>query len=117
MPLSAESLALLDQIEAQVMRSLEWGFTGGGLSRDEAAALFPDAGLADDALEVLIEAKLVCEQTGRGGDRRYRSRFAEMMRLLAANRPLFPNRPWQGAPGLGADLRVDRRPRRVPHPH
>ena len=114
MPLSAESLVLLDQIESQEMRSLEWGFTGGGLSREEAIALLPDASLADDALEVLIEAKLVFEQTGRGGDRRYRSRFAEMMRLLAANRQLFPNRPWQGAPGLVADFRVDRRPRRFP---
>lgn len=37
-----------------------------------------------------------------------------MMRLLAANRQLFPNKPWQGAPSLVADFRVDCRPRRFP---
>src|SRR5580658_77308 len=114
MPLSDETLALLDRIEAQEMRSLEWGYTGGGLSRDEACALFPDPVRAEEALEILIESKLVYEHNGAGGSLLYRSRFAEMMRLLGSNRQLFPNRPWQGAPGLVADFRIDRRPRRFP---
>ena len=112
--LTVELLALLDQIEIREMRSLEWGFTGGSLSREEVIALCPDHNLAEDTLETLIEARLVCEMEGRGGEMRYRSRFAEMMRLLAANRQLFPNRTWQGAPRLVADFRVDRRPRRFP---
>jgi hypothetical protein len=114
MPITAEQLALLDSIEALEMRSLEWGYTAGGLSQEDAFALCLDADRADDMLEALIEAKLVFELMGSSGDRRYRSRFAEMMRLLAANRQLFPNRPWQGAPRLVADFRVDRRSRRFP---
>lgn len=114
MPLSDESLALLDSIEAQEMRSLEWGYTGGGLSREEACALFSEPARAEEILEDLIEAKLVYEHSGYGGSLLYRSRFAEMMRLLESNRQLFPNRPWQGAPGLVADFRIDRRPRRFP---
>ncbi|TIX55898.1 MAG: hypothetical protein E5V25_28670, partial [Mesorhizobium sp.] len=85
------------------MRSLEWGFTDGSLSEDEAYALGDTvvvgapAGGADgqDLVEELIEARLIFEMPDMGGDVRIRSRFAEMMRLLAANRQLFPNRPWQ----------------------
>src|SRR6202000_812881 len=104
MPITAEQLALLDSIEALEMRSLEWGYTAGGLSQEDALALCPDTDRADDMLEALIEAKLVFELMGSSGDRGYRSRFAEIMRLLAANRQLFPNRPWQGAPRLVADF-------------
>ena len=62
----------------------------------------------------LIGTKLIFELQSIGSGVRIRSRFAEMMRLLAANRQLFPNKPWQGAPHLVADFRVDRRPRRFP---
>ncbi|TIX77966.1 MAG: hypothetical protein E5V24_27345, partial [Mesorhizobium sp.] len=80
------------------MRSLEWGFTDGSLSEDEAYALGDTvvvgapAGGADgqDLVEELIEARLIFEMPDMGGDVRIRSRFAEMMRLLAANRQLFP---------------------------
>ena len=68
----------------------------------------------DDIFEELIEARLLLEIPSSSGDMRIRSRFAELMRLLAASRQLFPNRPWQGAPHLVADFRVDRRPRRFP---
>ncbi len=100
------------------MRSLEWGSTDGSLSEHETIALAQ--GLADgaltgeDFLEELIEAKLLFEVPGSSGDIRIRSRFAELMRLLANSRQLFPNKPWQGAPHLVADFRVDRRPRRFP---
>lgn len=122
MVVSAQALAVLDRIEAIEMRSLEWGFTDGSLSEDETNALGDavvaegSAGRVDgqDLVEELIEAKLVFEMPSTGGEVRIRSRFAEMMRLLAANRQLFPNRPWQGAPSLVADFRVDRRPRRFP---
>jgi hypothetical protein len=122
MPVSANALAVLDRIEAIEMRSLEWGFTNGSLSESEAFAL-GDAVCAaasasgtegQDLVEELINAKLVFEMASVGGEMRIRSRFAEMMRLLAANRQLFPNKPWQGAPSLVADFRVDCRPRRFP---
>jgi hypothetical protein len=113
---------MLDRIEAIEMRSLEWGFTDGSLSEDEAIELGDQvceaAGVAgtdgQDLFEELIDAKLIFEMASVGGDVRIRSRFAEMMRLLAANRQLFPGKPWQGAPSLVADFRVDCRPRRFP---
>lgn len=114
MILSNDALTLLNRIEMLEMRSLAWGFTRGALSEDEALGLLDDEVSAGDALEELIEARLISEQASIGGDRRYRSRFAEAVRLLAANRQLFHNRPWQDAPRLVADFRVDRRPRRFP---
>lgn len=122
MQLSAKALAVLDLIEAIEMRSLEWGFTDGSLSEDETYEISNEVcsasggpGVeAQDLVEELIDAKLLFEMASTGGDVRIRSRFAEMMRLLAANRQLFPNKAWQGAPSLVADFRVDRRSRRFP---
>lgn len=111
--LSTDALALLDHIEALEMRSLAWGFTAGSIGEDELVALLGD-NRAEDGLEELIEARLVVERQSLAGGRRYRSRFAEAVRLLAANRQLFGNKPWQAAPRLVADFRVDRRPRRFP---
>ena len=113
MVVSQQALALLDLIEAIEMRSLEWGFTDGSLSEDEAFALADCAngederiGDGEELIEELIGTKLIFELQSVGSGVRIRSRFAEMMRLLAANRQLFPNRPWQGAPHLVADFRV-----------
>lgn len=121
MTVSREALLLLDVIEAIEMRSLEWGFTDGSLSEDEAVALANRLGgdgesavEGEDLIEELIDSKLIFELQSIGSGVRIRSRFAEMMRLLAANRQLFPNKPWQSAPRLVADFRVDRRPRRFP---
>jgi hypothetical protein len=122
MPVSNHALVVLDRIEAIEMRSLEWGFTDGSLSEDEAFDLGDQvctaAGVSgtdgQDLIEELINAKLIFEMASVGGEVRIRTRFAEMMRLLAANRQLFPNKPWQGAPSLVADFRVDCRPRRFP---
>jgi hypothetical protein len=114
MTVSADALLLLDRIEALEMRSLAWGFTSGSLTEDEVLDLL-DGGLkAEDALEDLLEARLVTEQASLSGGRRYRSRFAEAVRLVAANRQLFANKPWQAAPRLVADFRIDRRRRRFP---
>lgn len=121
MSLSRPALRLLDRIEAIEMRSLEWGFTEGSLSEDEALSLADAVSAADgsggdgeELLEELIRARIIFELQNIGAGVRIRSRFAEGMRLLAANRQLFPNKPWQGAPQLVADFRVDRRPRRFP---
>lgn len=114
MTISADALLLLDRIEALEMRSLSWGFTSGSLGENEALELLDGSNRAEDALEELIEARLVIEQASLSGGRRYRSRFAEAVRLIAANRQLFPGKPWQSAPRLVADFRVDRRTRRFP---
>lgn len=114
MTLSIEALLLLDRIEAIEMRSLAWGFTSGSLAEDEMLELIGGGLHAEDALEELLEARLVSELTSLNGGRRYRSRIAEAVRLITANRQLFPNKPWQGAPRLVADFRIDRRRRRFP---
>jgi hypothetical protein len=112
--LSSDALLLLDRIEAVEARSLSWGFTSGSLSEQEVCALLEDQGRAEDALEDLIDARLVGEYTSLNGSRCYRSRMAESVRLLAANRQQFSGKPWQGAPSLVADFRIDRRRRRFP---
>lgn len=114
MTVSADALLLLERIEALEMRSLAWGFTSGSLGENEALDLLDGGCRAEDALEELIEARLVSEQATLSGGRRYRSRFAEAVRLIAANRQLFAGKPWQGAPRLVADFRIDRRSRRFP---
>ena len=109
------ALEVLDRIESLELRSLEWGSTDGSLSELEAEALansVSDNG--EELLEQLIEANLIFELPRPNGEIRFRSRFGEMMRLLAANRQLFPGRPWQGSPELVSDFRVDRRRRRFP---
>ncbi len=114
---TSKALQLLDRIEATEMRSLEWGYTEGSLSEDETFGLADQIsgdGRGYDLVEELIEAKLIFEIRSVDGGVRIRSRFAEMMRLLVASRQLFSNKPWQSAPRLVADFRVDRRPRRFP---
>src|SRR3954454_18777214 len=99
------------------MRSLEWGYTEGSLSENETLELanqISGDGRGDDLVEKLIEAKLLFEIRPASGAVRIRSRFAEMMRLLAATRQLFKNKQWQGAPHVVADFRVAHRPRRFP---
>ena len=121
MTVSRQAFAVLDRIEVVEMGSLEWGFTDGSLSEQEAFAIVDEVNDKNDAvcgseeiIEELIDARLIFELQSVSSSVRLRSRFAEMMRLLAANRQLFPNRPWLGAPQLVADFRVDHRPRLFP---
>jgi hypothetical protein len=108
-----DCLDLLDAIERREMLSLTWGYVDGSLSRTEVLGLLPNADGKLDAeglLEDLIERRLVIETR----QRRLRSRFAEAIRLLTRTRQLFEGRPWQGAPRLVSDFRVDLRRRRYP---
>ena len=118
MILSQAALRVLDAIEKIEIQSLGWGFADGSLSSDEAVDLAEEIASAgesgEDLLEELIEAKVLFEHRTAGSDIRLRSRVAEMVRLLAASRQLFPGKPWQSAPRLVADFRIDRRPRRFP---
>jgi hypothetical protein len=107
---------LLNRIEDLELLSLRWGDVAASLSRqtvlDLAESLF--AADAEDAVEALLEGGLVQAFNPAGGGERYRSRFAETVRLLARLRQTFPGEPWQGAPPLVADFRVDLRKRRYP---
>lgn len=117
MPISNAARRLLDEIEKIEMMSLEWGFADGSLSEDEVLDLAERscaAAAAEDVLEELLDSKLIFEFRVAGASERYRSRFAEMTRLLASLRQLFDRKPWQSAPRLVADFRIDRRPRRFP---
>lgn len=111
--MTIDALDLLDAIERREMLSLTWGYVDGSMSRAEALKLFSGQAESDDVedfLEDLIARCLVIT-TPQG---RIRSRFAESIRLLTRLRQLFDGRPWQGAPRLVSDFRVDLRRRRYP---
>lgn len=110
---------LLDAIEAREQRALRWGYTGASLSEDEVVALAsPIAGSDVDPEELvglLLERALLMRVSVAGRGQRYRSRFAEGVRLLTSLRQLFPRHSsWLAAPTLVSDFRLDRRPRRYP---
>lgn len=116
MPLTAQHDELLNRLEDLELLSLRWGDVSASVSRDTLLAmaepLFP--GEAEDAVEVLRAAGLLHTYNPPGGGERYRSRFAETVRLLARLRQTFPGEAWQGAPPLVADFRLDLRKRRYP---
>lgn len=116
MPISKQAEDCLDQIEAVEFRSLSWGFADGSLSRDEALDIARSitAISPDDVIEELVTSCLIFEWDNAAGETRYRSRFAEIVRLLSRLRQLFPGKPWLGAPRLVSDFRIDVRRRRYP---
>ncbi len=105
---------LLNAIEDVERQSLAWGDVDGSISPEEAIRLaspfFGDG--AEGAVEALIEASILYVFDQPGAGERYRSRFAETVRLLARSRQIFSGEAWRGAPPLVADFRVDMRPRR-----
>lgn len=116
MTLDSRHDRLLNAVEDLERLSLQWGDVDGSLSLDEVVDLAESAfqGEAEAAVEALIEACLLFPFPGPGGDERVRSRFAEMLRLIARLRQIFPGEDWRGAPPLVADFRVDLRERRYP---
>ena len=108
---------VMNAIEGVEMLSLRWGDVDGSLGREELvdiAARSVDATHAEEIVENLIDAALIHAFDVPGGGERYRTRFAETMRLLARARQIFRGESWRGAPPLVADFRVDLRPRRYP---
>jgi hypothetical protein len=113
----------LSALEAQELRSLTWGFVDQSLSEGEAEDAIA-TGLGGrqidesppDVLDALVDMKLV-RVIRESGVRRYRTRIAELTRLLLRSRQWFAGQPWQGAPTLVSDFRIDIRPRRYPRRH
>ena len=107
---------LLLAIEQREMRSLRWGATGVALFEDELVALAAQIvdGDPEEAAGELLDRRLLFQIPVPGGSIRYRSRFAEGVRLLASLRQIFPGRHWEAAPHLIADFRVDLRKRQFP---
>ena len=107
----------LNAIEDIEMLSLRWGDVDGSLDRDEildVVARKVGSEYADEIVEALIDTALIRAFDVPGGGERYRTRFAEAIRLLVRARQIFRGESWRGAPPLVADFKVDLRPRRYP---
>lgn len=107
---------LLLAVERTEMRSLRWGATSASFAEDELIELARQISSAEPEGEIkeLLDRRLLFRIPASGGTARYRSRFAEGVRLLSSLRQIFPGRKWQAAPNLVADFRVDLRQRRFP---
>ena len=90
--------------------------TAATLFEDELVAFAANIvdGDPEEAAAALLDRRLIFSIPVPGSDTRYRSRFAEGVRLLASLRQLFPGRRWEAAPSLMTDFRVDLRERQFP---
>ncbi|MCK9871172.1 DEAD/DEAH box helicase [Nocardiopsis dassonvillei] len=124
---------LLNDIEDRELPLLSWGLTSGALSEDEvletieqALDTYPTApGNASPrtVLNVLVQRSLLFREPG-SSPRRYRSRFAETLRLTANLRQLFPawrfpggdppENWWHNGKRLIADYRLHTTARKYP---
>lgn len=111
--------AVLDALERREARLLSWGIVDGGFTADEVAHvmddLLPVAGDTEPALvnEQLLERNLLFEFR-HAGQKAYRTRSAEAIRLLARLRQILPWNTWRTAPTLVADYRYSLVPRSYP---
>ena len=107
---------LLLAVEQREMRSLRWGATDAALFEDDLLRLAAQIvrGEPEEAVDALLDRRLLFRVPAPGRGIRYRSRYAEGVRLLAALRQIFRGRRWESAPRLVADFRVDLRERRFP---
>ena len=110
----------LSAIECAELGWLSWGAVDASLSEADAEDTIQhrldDIGVernAADVLDELAEAALI-RYWREYGERRYRSRFGELVRLLVRSRQMFPGRPWENAPTLVSDYRVLWRRRKFP---
>ena len=120
----SEVLGLLERQESKL---LSWGFYNVSFDADQVGEwltqgpenlreawtqLENDGASIASLLEQLSEERQLHELMGAPG--RFRTRFAEGVRLLAGLRQLFPNRAWTVAPRLISDIRIDLAPRCYP---
>ena len=105
MELSNEALSLLDSIEEIETKSLSWGYVDGSLTELEVKELNSESHVLDE----LIDCNIIFEFKGLDNQYRYRSRFAELIRLLSYNRQLFPGRSWELSPSLVSDFELMRK--------
>ncbi|WP_434718134.1 protein DpdJ [Paraburkholderia sp. A1BS-2L] len=116
---------LLTRLERREAALMEWGFFDVVHTADEIVELFvndPEWGthfraLADGSEELFIDdlaqANLLYRLEGTY-PRRYRSRFAESIRLTARLRQRFKQDDWAYAPELVSQVRLHLAPRRFP---
>jgi hypothetical protein len=133
MSFEQRALEFLDVLERSEQKLLTWGLIDGFFTEQEIedlASEFIDQHSANcpelvdvsdrELVAWLVDAGLVWRIPYSGGERRYRTRFAEAVRLFATLRQIFPDpqrRAWRNAPRLVADYRLLRQPRRFPRRH
>jgi hypothetical protein len=121
---------LLNFIEEREVNLLSWGFYDGSstaLELENEIANSNNLSLQDNIQDaqndhwpltrLLDEASyngLLYRIQAPGQDYRYRSRFAEGVRLIGRLKQRFSHDDWQAAPNLVSDLKVDLRPRSYP---
>ena len=112
----AELNSVLSRIEQIELRNLTWGAVDGSFSRDQLMSILTD--LSEHGQDV---SELFDELLGRqlimkmgGVPPRYRSRFAETIRLLLRLRQMFVGQDWRDGRRLIADARIVHRQRRFP---
>lgn len=126
---AAFASAALTAIERREAQFVSWGFYDLSFSEVDLARMLREdlqpkdaatwqrlSGLGhtpDSLLSELQEAGLVYEAYEARG--RYRTRFAEGVRLLARLRQIFRADQWATAPNLVSDVKVHIAPRRYPH--
>ena len=121
---------LLSRLEDLELPLLAWGVVEGFLSEEDVEGAIDAQRLAefaagsaevpgvDEYLQVLVERGLIVRQPT--GDTRYRTRFAETLRLLRLLRQLWPPKDptadgwWRASSPLVADYRLGVSPRRYP---
>jgi hypothetical protein len=121
----ALALRLLDQLERLEAERLAWGLVDGGFTFDEleshAADLIDEVLAADDAalpptgpeLIAALEKRVLVWATPET-PRRFRTRMAESVRLLARLRQMFREGDWSSGSTLTSDFRYHIAPRRFP---
>ena len=113
----------LDFLESKEAKLLAWGIVDGGFSESEleefAEEFLQNREASEEVwhlLDELLDRCLLFEFNLRG-NRLYRTRMAEAVRLFARLRQLFPSNNWQTAPTLVADYRFNVRQRIYPQRH
>lgn len=114
---------LLSVLERREARLLEWGFLDASFSALEVIDVFRNADrvlvdeldkwLAEISAELLVDNLAESGLLVRVGDR-YRSRFAETIRLFGRLRQRFSMDDWATAPHLISDLKIHLAPRKYP---
>ena len=117
-------LRVLGELEDRELKLIAWGLVDGGFGEDELLDLLDDIAeeIGDDrsAEEILesLETRKLITKVGHSSGKRWRTRMAETVRLLARLRQLFPphmkNGSWQTAATLVSDYRFVARPRYFP---
>jgi hypothetical protein len=115
--LTNEHQSALSRLELQELGLLNWGAVDGSFSEKEAIDVIagtPDLTLVPkDIFRTLCDSQLLV----RVGDvlpKRYRTRFAETIRLMLKLRQLRRNTPWTDGKHLVADARIVHRARQFP---